>query len=239
VLEPGQDRPTVPRRNDVFLIEPQPEPRRWTSAELETLRTLYKEHGSIAAAVALGRTRQAVLRKANKLGLRVRPFWTPREDARLRFLWDTSASLSAIGKEIGRSPTGVYCRAQILGLPLGVPQGYEFISAASERTGYWVQTLEKILAWAGVRAHAVRTLGTRRGEVRRYVDPLDVDDAIALWHKTESLHAAAQRHGVSDATLRRWLRRIGVEEPERGSKQMWRVLSVDADRAMAARERSR
>lgn len=215
-------------------------PPRWTDEELERLRTLFPKRGAAAVAAELGRTSAAVYQKANVLGIRYRaPRWTAREDARLRFLWETSASLHQIAAEIGRPWKAVYHRAAFLELPFGVPQGYEYLSVAAKRAGFALRTFQRILEWAGVRIHRTRTRRLRREHPRRYVEPDDVDAAIARWNQTESVNGAARRLGVSEPTLRRWLRRIGVSETGRQRGCIWRVLSTDAERAMAERERSR
>lgn len=214
---------------------------RWTSEEIERLRELFPRRGAAAVSAELGRTIQAVWVKANLLGIRVRsPRWTARDDARLRLLWAMPSSLQEIARKLERSHRSVFRRAQRIGLPFGVPHGYEYLTVASKRSGYANETLVKILEWAGVRVYRTRAESLRRAHPRRYVDPFDVDEAVTRWNESESVRGAARRHGVGDGTMRRWLLRIGVQPPaDLTARRTWRVRSVDADRAMAERERAR
>lgn len=210
--------------------------RPWTQEDLDCLRKLYPARGVAETAKELGRTRRSVFRRASLLGLQRRPLWTPSEDRRLALLWDTDLSLRQIARELGRLETATYRRAGEIGLPLGIPEGCESVKAAVERVGYnsnW--QLERVLAWAGMKVHRVRTPRPRGVKARHYVEACDVDEAMGRWNDTEPLERAAERHGVCGLTMRRWLGAVGVVEPSREFKRQWRVKSTDADRAMALR----
>lgn len=85
-----------------------------------------------------------------------------------------------------------------LGLKRGreCPSGFEFISHAAVRAGFSRRTLKMILKWAGVALHE----GPRQGD--QIVSPKRVDRAVKLWLQTETVTAAAVRHGVSPRALR-------------------------------------
>ena len=173
-----------------------------------------------------------------------RPRWTPEADARLRFFWDTPASTRALCARFGRSAQAIGVRARSLGLPARVPPGYEFVTHAALRTNFDLKTLRRILAWAGVEARRVRSSATRRRPIEHrrraryhqsFVDPFDVDEAVARWLAAETPAQAALRVGVDATTLRRWLRAAGVPRPPR--RHPWR-LDVAVLDAVVARQRA-
>lgn len=209
--------------------------RAWTPAEDAVLRDAYLDGGSHAAVAALrGRSLAAIHHRVQRLGLFRRRRWTEQDDARLCELWESGLSKGQIAQQMARTPGTLYHRAQQLGLSLGVPRGNEYITNAAKRTGYAVAQLRRILNWSGRRVH--QCLGRTSGERSRsfhYVDPMDVDDAIAEWHATEPLEAAARRVGMCAETLARRLRAVGVEKPKKQSaKAHWRVRTADVERAV-------
>lgn len=159
--------------------------------------------------------------------------WTAAEDRRLSLLWG-SLSLRETAATLGRTEVTVYHRAQGLGLPLGCPRGMEWLTDAAKRAGYDTGQLRKILAAVGHRVH--RSLSRPRlGKPTRhfhYVDPIDVDDAVAAWVKLEPVVRAAERHGLSDDTLRRLLLDAG-EKPPRRHRARWMVSSEVVARVVA------
>jgi len=140
---------------------------------------------------------------------RARYEWTPREIERLKFYW-ADVRLTEIARRLRRSPQSCWEKAHKLGLGLGCPVGYEYLSAAARRTGYVLEQLHEILAWANVKTHLRLSYRQDRlqrrlvnGELRltgarhRYVDPLEVDEAIRRWtRKGRPLHAR-QRGGAT------------------------------------------
>ena len=213
----------------------------WTRAEREALRTTYASGGILAAVAALPhRPRSGIYKQARKLGLSRRRRWTPAEDVKLRRLWG-SVSLREIGKDLDRTVLTVYWRAQHLGLPLGCPQGWEYLSAAATRTGYSTTQLRRALAFSsvGIQRAFVRTKDPHpRGT--RIVEPFDVDRAVEAWGATEPVTDAAHRRGMVDETLRHWLLDAGLEPKrdgrKRSSKAHWRVRSDVIDAVIAERE---
>jgi len=158
--------------------------------------------------------------------------WRKDDDHRLRMLWDAHIGIVAIANALGRRVTSVAWRAAGLGLS-AVPTGCETFSAAQRRTGYYGDTLRRILDASGVPIYM--SLSKRPNHygnyTHSYVEPTDVDDAVRRWLSTETLHVAAQRVRVCDATLQRWLAEIGVVR-DVGSRKCWRVSSIDVDRAV-------
>lgn len=207
----------------------------WSQEDLRTLATVYASGGIKAAICAFPtRSRSSLYHAAKRLGIQRRPRWTKREDQRLRTEWG-SLSMNELARAFGRPRDGIYVRAQQLGLPLGCPDGYEYLSRAAERCGYDSTQLRRILRWAGV--HVRESYSRTHGPHRSFhiVDPLDVDDAVAAWHRTETLNGAARRYGCACETIARRLRRMGVD-PRKTSRRRnahHRVETALIDRAMA------
>lgn len=192
------------------MIDPRFE-HPWSLAEDETLRAAYSSGGIHAAQAALpGRSQTAIYHRARRLGLSRRRRWTEADNNRLRVLWDLAIPLTRIAHELGRDKAAVYVHAQAMRLPLGCPEGFEHLTAAAERVGYPAKTLRRILAWAGVPVKVTLSRPVRASWRRQIVDPLDVDEAVAAWLKTEPAEAAARRLGISGDRLRDRLRKVGV-----------------------------
>lgn len=218
--------------------------RAWTPAEDQLLRDRYVTDGAQSCADALGRTWTAITRRAARLKVvRVRR-WTFRENNQLRLLWGIHP-IAKVASMMGRTEAAVYWRAQQLGLGVGCPQGFEYLSNAAARTGYAVTSLRKLLNWARVPiARAVcrpdRASKSRNGHVTWIVVPADVDEAIERWHETETLERAADRYAVCSSVLARLLDEAAARGDERvpkrpAFKRHWRVPSALVDEIMAAR----
>jgi hypothetical protein len=208
----------------------------WTEREDQALRDVYESQGYKSACAALPhRTTGAVFHRAQRLGLKARRRWTRADDAQLSDLWESGLRLAAIAAQLDRTPITTYWRAQKLGLALGCPPGFEYLSHAAERTGYDTSQLRPILRWAGVTIQVALARPTKAKRRMHIVDPESVDEAVAAWHQTEPLEAAARRLGMCAETLRRRLRAIGVTDEGRPKKHHWRVRFEDVERAVAAR----
>ena len=159
--------------------------------------------------------------------------WAPRQDERLVLLWGTM-TLRKLAAEFGRTQLTVYWRARGLKLTCGVPRGSEYISVAAKRTGFDTGQLRRILRAAGVKIRLAMAR-PKPGQTRHFhfVDPLDVDDAIAAWATEETPHVAAIRLGTSDSIVRAALVAAGHEPPTRSGFH-WRLPSTTIDAALAA-----
>lgn len=213
----------------------------WTPELDAILREHYVAKGAAFCANAIGRSLTSIRKRAAKLRiLRVRA-WTHADDASLRVLWG-SLPIGALGRQLGRSAASVYWRAQHLGLELGCPQGFEYLSAAAARTGYTTGQLRRILRWAGVRIEPSfsRPGSHARGRRRLHVvEPADVDEAVGRWHATEPLESAALRHGYTGSVLRRLLEQAaaagdGRVPPMPRKRVHWRIPSTLVDELFAA-----
>ena len=205
----------------------------WTPAEDDLLRTVYATQGIRAAMAALPhRTRASIFERAiRRLRLAVRrPPWTEAEDAQLRLLWGDGKPLATLATLLKRPAQGVYRRAAILGLPLGCPQGYEYLTDAAERVGMSRGLLRKILVAAQVRLYRSLTLKHSR-QPRHVVDSGDVDEAVDAYLATEPVGPAARRVGVCEHKLRACLRAIGVERAP-GRRRVLRVTPEQVARAV-------
>lgn len=205
----------------------------WTPAEDDVIRTLgAKLEAKEIAARLPGRSVVAIFHRWRKLGLRKNRRWTRADDRQLMLLWG-SCSLAATARRLGRTTVTTYWRAQKLGLGLGCPRGYEYLSAAAKRTGFDTATLRTVLRWAGVHVEKVlcrRVSGTWR---RHYVNPDRVDQAVSEWLATETPEQASRRIGISTEIIVNRLRASGLPLPERpGKKRRWRIPSETIDRAV-------
>jgi hypothetical protein len=174
------------------------------------------------------------------MGSRHHRRWTPREDRDLSMSWGLEA-LSQLARRLGRTPITIYWRARKLGLRLGAPEGMEYLQHAAARAGYTTGQLRRILRAADVtlRCTPSRPDAKRHGRGLRpfhrfhYVDPIDVDDAVAAWCRQETTEGAARRHGVCGDTIRRLLLAAGHAPPRR-RKAHWRVDPELVDRLVTA-----
>lgn len=211
--------------------------RPWTPAEDAVIRDRYVTAGSAAVARDLGRTVSSVCHRARRLRVLSRRRWTPADDNRLRNLWG-SHPVAHVAKMLGRTEATTYWRAQKLGLPLGCPQGMEYLTHAAERTGYQTSQLTRILRWAGVPEY--RSASRKTGAARHFhvVDPFDVDEAIAAWLKTETAEFAAKSRGLVTETMVRILEQFGEGVPPRPKKRKahWRIPTEVIDAAIAKRD---
>lgn len=164
--------------------------------------------------------------------------WTGTEAMRLRLAWGTE-SVEVLASRIGRSPITVYYMAQKLKLPLGCPQGFEYLTAAAKRTGFDTKSLRAVLRAADVkikvsmaRPSTPRGKGKRRGSHTHVVLPDDVDMAVQRWTTEECLPDAARRLGTTREILRAALLAAGHEPPPK--RYRWRVMPETADAAMAS-----
>lgn len=209
----------------------------WTSREDATLRSTYLKGGTQAASKALpARSQSALLHRAQRLGLQRRRRWTPEDDRHLTSLWGT-ASVAWIARHLNRTAVTTYWRAQKLELPLGCPQGYEYLTAAAKRTGYTVGQLRKVLKTGGVRVWLSMARPTKARRHFHTVDPLDVDEAVASWLASEVVEAAGTSRGMVGETLRAWLldaakRGTAMPAPPKG-KAHWRVPTATIDAVVA------
>lgn len=159
--------------------------------------------------------------------------WTPKEDERLVMLWGT-CTLQKLAAEFGRTQLTVYWRARGLTLTCGVPRGFEYISVAATRTGFDTGQLRRILQDAGVKIRLAMAR-PKPGLTRHFhfVDPIDVDDAVAAWTQQETPEEAARRTGLLGGVVRAALLAAGLDPPTR-AKFRWRLLSATIDAALAA-----
>lgn len=207
--------------------------RPWTADEEALVRAEYRTLGARSLAAKLGRSFSAVCHRAARLGLQWHTRWTGADDQHLRSEWGEK-SVTAIARSMGRTTLAIYERAKILGLTGSLPEGYESLTDARERTGFGSSQIRRICEAHGV---AIRPVPSRPRGRRAYrflmVDAFELDEAIAEWMKRESLNAAARRHGVKAKMLRTALLAVGVQVPERRSKtEHWRLTEDEVARAV-------
>jgi hypothetical protein len=134
-----------------------------------------------------------------------------------------------MARELHRTPLAVFTRGKALGLT-GVPQGYELLTHAAERTGFGHATLRQILRWAHVRIRYAICYPTKSKKLRSHkiVDSYDTNIAVKEWLKTESASRVAERLGVCRRTAARRLRRAGYTT----TPGQYRVTEAEVKRAM-------
>lgn len=209
--------------------------RRWTADEDRKLRELYPRGVSVVRRALDGaRSDYAIMQRAFRLGVHRKPHWAAADDRQLTFLWESRIRLSAIARRMGRTPFAVYRRAQTIGLSVGAPDGFEYITGAARRCGFAIRTMATMLRAAGVQFHithsdpGVAGKGTWR---RHYVDPDDVDRAVSAWMAAETVKGAAEARNINRMTLHRWLIAAGLTPP--GHKRTWRLPVEVIDRVVA------
>lgn len=213
--------------------------RPWDADEEATIRRLYP--GDIAATCAAlpHRTRHSILRKAQTMGVHNltcrRTPWSKEEDQRLRTLWALGLSLRRISDRMGRNQQGIAKHVERLGLPLGVPRGYESITESCKRVGFHGCTMWTILRWAAVVTTAVRAKKPQGKFRRYYVDPFDVDEAVKKWLSTETIAGAATSRDIPRSTLRKWLLCAGAFTSSADARKHQRIPTKVIDRVVAER----
>lgn len=207
----------------------------WSKEEDRVVREHYVTIGARGIASRLPtRTIASIRHRANRLGVLSRRRWTPKDDRTLRDSWGIfKMSIRGLAKLLNRTPLTVYWRASVLGLDLGCPQGYEYLTHAAKRTGFSPGQLRDLMRKHGADLMQGLSRPTKIAPSRRYhvVDPYDVDRAIARWAKTECVNAAAKARGLCGQTLSEWLVASGLEKPK--GKVRWRVPTAIIDRVVA------
>lgn len=165
--------------------------------------------------------------------------WTREEDVALRARWGTDVP-ATLAERFGRSWIAVLQHAARIGLPVGGAgmQGMETLRAAVERTGYSRKALVALLRRRNVAVWSHRT--TTNPEARcawQWVDPVEVDDAIAIETRDlETPGAFARRTGVDTAALYGWLRDAGlIPAPTPGTRKHQRLATSAMERVLTAR----
>jgi hypothetical protein len=203
----------------------------WSDADDATLRAFAPSNPWQVLAAMLGRSKMAVFHRCRHLGIHKMARWTPADDMWLRASWDRP--LSKLSAKVGRTEQAVAQRAQQLGLGLGCPPGFEYLTVAARRTGFDRSSLRMILRWGKVKIHESIT-ANRRPRGRWIVDPEKVDRAVEDWLKTETIEAASRRTGYTAEALTRRLEMCGLPLPGRPTgKRHWRIPSDLIDEAIA------
>ena len=216
--------------------------RQWTADEERILREHYAD-GVSAVAARIGRSRHAVCVRASRLGISIEKHWTAEDDDRLVKFWG-ERSIRGIAMAFGRTQVAIKRRAQVLGLHLRTPEGFETISAAAIRVGFRRETLRRILAWAESRkivgdGKPVERLAwsPRHNPKSRYrqhvVESFEVDEAVAAWMDAETPEFVARARGCSPERVRRVLRDAGVTRPPMIKGAQWRIPSKVVAEAFA------
>lgn len=136
--------------------------------------------------------------------------WTAEEDRKLTWEWER-LGMRALVRLLDRSRVAIYDRARKLGLGSGTPCGAETIAVAARRCGVSERQMLRALDAAHVLLRDNRTLKRQRKGARkvRWILSEEADAAIALWVRSETITAGAERCGMSRYALDRMLRARG------------------------------
>lgn len=185
------------------------------------------------------RTLGSLRARVRHLGIGVYRRWTEDEKFDLESCWGAGMSINRISKRLNRTKLGIIAQAARIGLPMGCPDGFEYVKDAATRCGYAnTATIRKILNWAGYKARRSLSMPhpaakTNHRRPHYIVDSEAVDDAVKRWHQTETIEQAARDHGISGVCMREWLLRAGVIKPlEEGSRSVRRVPTVEVERVV-------
>lgn len=136
-----------------------------------------------------------------------------------------------------RSVDAIWQHARRVGLPTGMPQGFVGLAEASRRSGFDIDTIQRICKRRKVAIRLQPTARTRPGQQSRHraVEWDVLRDAIERDMARETLPAAARRLGVSGDALRDWLRADGVLPAAGVTRSPIRLLPKVYDQAASKR----
>ena len=125
--------------------------RPWTEKNKAALRAAYAKGGYKACKARFPkRGKWSLYHMLSRLRLCRSRRWTPKEIEHLYTYWGTQ-SLRSLCRILRRTRVAICGKARQLGLSLGCPQGFEYLTAAATRAGYNTRQLRQILAWAEVK----------------------------------------------------------------------------------------
>jgi hypothetical protein len=159
--------------------------------------------------------------------------WSSEDDARLRRAWHTETRDGILALFPDRNWNAIGLHAASLGLPFGPPQGYEFVTVAARKCGYYLPTFRKLLARHGVpvRNHT-RKAPTGHWKARDHREIVEWSlalQAVDADHETEVVAAAARMRGIPQLTFRKWALAEGLIETKRqGVRQRLPTAVCDA-----------
>lgn len=137
--------------------------------------------------------------------------WTQEQIQTLRMEWHELAARSLAAKLRPHSWIGIREKACQLGLPFGVPQGYESINEAERRTGFSRRVIKKLIANHDILVHHRYPLNKNKPGVCLYVDPEEIDAAVKYRLSCETIGQAATRLGIEHTGLGKLLKAKGYK----------------------------
>lgn len=153
----------------------------------------------------------------------VRRYWTAAERQILRTEWQILSKRQLLRKLPGRTWRAILVQALRMGLPFGIPQGYESLAAGAKRTNYHHATFKRIMSAHGVRMYRnYQSITGRKTKAHWiYVDPEEADEAIRRDLTLETTVAAARRLRIRRQTLTKLVQdaRLRSEKAGTGSRR--------------------
>jgi hypothetical protein len=163
--------------------------------------------------------------------------WTASEVMKLGDLWERGSEMRVIRRVMGRSRRSIFEKAKRLGLTLGCPEGFEYLTDAFKRVGVCNSNqMRSILNWAGVK---IRTTLSSEKATTHFVDPFEVDDAMKRWCNAETLRHASRRHRIRPRTLRVLIVEHNAADPGPNKKPHWRLDPDVVDKLVSEYRKAR
>lgn len=179
-------------------------------------------------------------KRPGKRAARHNHHWTAAEDGILRREWGEVGQRALKAKLRGRSWMAIYKRAEDIGLPGGLPQGYVSLSRAAEILGLCDKNgVLRLAQRQGVITRLHPHPRATRESQRHPWQCVDLDEITAAMQRevttTEVVSTAARVRDLYPATLRLWLIADGVLTPSApgGPRLTGRLPSAVIDEVVA------
>lgn len=201
--------------------------RLWSDADEARLRDAFARGGLKAAYAEFpDKGERGLHRKLTRMGLAGRSQVSRQDAETIGKMWGV-IPLREIARSMGRGEGHVLNVIKFrLGLKVAVPPGWEYLTAAAARAGYDAKSFRAVLAYSRVPVcKAANAPGPR--SLRAIVETSGVDAAVAAWVGLETLKDAAERHGMFDGRLRKWMTEAGYEPPAPSVR--WRLPAAAFD----------
>lgn len=179
------------------------QPPKWTEAEMRTMKSMYPKFGTKATAEKLGRSRNAVMLKAQHMNLESnRRLWGPADEVYLRANFKTRTRIQ-IANDLGMSDSLVQLKALEFGLEAYTPTGYHAWQREFVLKNYKTMTYAAIGKKIGKRAVSVYGFLYGRGlaKSKLYVMTKRDNAYLAKWYGKKSNEEIAKHIGFSVGAL--------------------------------------
>ncbi len=188
-------------------------PARWTEAQDERVRKLYRLRGGPARlARELNRSRGAITSRANRIGVhRKGPRWSRQEEKILRAEWGEVGARTLCEKLPGRSVAAITLKAAALGLPPQIA-GRDSVPGCAERLGVHRRTVLRLVAEAGGTARRMAPLSVKQRGAKWLAVDLEMVETLLRQRdlRCSTSHAYALQRGLPPMAAARAVQRVGL-----------------------------